>query len=286
MDQQMAVNGYIAHAPGYVHHDGPKLITSRFVHEETVDAGVFREFGMEGRGQDPALLHERRLSPPVCQDLDFRADPGNGRPADHDQGKSGLSQGRARQLADVAFRLASVGVPPDPDVQQSEGFLVRVLNFGGEQDRSGAGSVQSSSAPVKPDQRLEEILFHHQLQHRRAFPPGEDETIERGQICLLADFPRRHAESFERLAMEGEGPLEGEHSDPGAGVAVGSRHGGRLLGTSAEVSLHRNSGATAVLRGRPDRDARLRAPRSCGTERRGSCRRRSAPARTGRANRR
>ena len=58
MDQQMAVNGYIAHAPGYVHNDGPKLITDRFVHEDSFTLARYEATGgydgTSGRaGDDP-----------------------------------------------------------------------------------------------------------------------------------------------------------------------------------------------------------------------------------------
>ena len=63
MDRQTAVNGYIAHAPGYVHNDGPKLITSRFVHDDSFTLARYESTGgYEGLRaaleMTPAAVHD------------------------------------------------------------------------------------------------------------------------------------------------------------------------------------------------------------------------------------
>src|ERR1700730_10483679 len=102
-----------------------------------MDAGVFREFGVEGGGHRSSLPDCYRVFAFRRDNLypsAYSFDPGRA-DEDHFERRAGLGIERTLQklpFADRAVELASVGIAADPNVDRAQAGLLRVLDFGGQ----------------------------------------------------------------------------------------------------------------------------------------------------------
>src|SRR2546425_2240703 len=148
---------------------------------------------MEGERQPVALLDRDRLVPMPGEFLDIRRTVGELRGADED-GRGGSPDGRRRHLRLEAVDLPAVGVPPNADVHQLQWLLVRpaVLDLAGHQDHAGAGAHhRHPGRGALLDRLLQRGL--HQVRHRRAFTPRQDQGVDRVQVSRETD---RHPFDF------------------------------------------------------------------------------------------
>src|SRR5579859_248078 len=115
------------------------------IEEGLVDAGIGREFGVEGGGHGSSLPNGYRIGAFGGEDFDAFADALDFRGADehHLEGRSRGIVGEIGEefpFADGAVDLTSVGVAANADVESSKSGLRRIFDFGGEQDCSSAGA--------------------------------------------------------------------------------------------------------------------------------------------------
>ncbi len=119
-------------------------------------------------------------------------------------------------FADRAVELASVGVAADGHIDGAESVLVGILNFGGEQDRSSAGSESGLEAHelLQPF----EAFFSQQFQEGAGFAAGDYQAIDLVELAGLFDEENFGAQLFEPAAVGVEIALQGQDSDFGSGA--------------------------------------------------------------------
>ena len=178
-------------------------------------AGVVGEFGVEGGGHSFSLADGYGIVPLCGEDFYAFADvlDFGGTDEDHFDGR-----GAEEALADGAVDLASVGVAADADVEGAEAFLLGILDFGGEQDGSGAGA--EGGLGVDEILQLCEAFFAEKFQECAGFAARDDEAVDGIELLGFFDEDDFGAEFFEAEAVGVEIALQGQDSD---------FHGGSIL---------------------------------------------------------
>src|SRR5215813_9286797 len=121
------------------------------VQEGLMDAGIFREFGVEGRHHGFSLTDRNRVFSFGCDDFDARAKLLNlGSADEHHLEGCTLEQ----SFANGTVNLASVGIAADADIERTKPGLGRVRDLFGQQDRAGARAKRG----LHPDKLTQ--LFH------------------------------------------------------------------------------------------------------------------------------
>ena len=120
-----------------------------------VEATVGGKFGMEGSGEGAALLDEDWFVSVGGQNVNTLTDAADDRGAD----KHRFQIGAVGHLdfRDLRVDLAAVGVALDGYVHDSKGLLLRMVDFGGEQDGSGAGA-EDGAAETIVSERFKEVF--------------------------------------------------------------------------------------------------------------------------------
>jgi hypothetical protein len=172
-----------------------------------VDAGIFREFGVEGGGHGFSLLNRYRILPFCSEDFDAFADVLAFRGANENH-----FDGRCAEeaFADGAIDLASVGVAADSDVEGAQAFLIGILYFGGKEDGSGARA--KSGLGANEVLQFSESLFAKQFEERAGFAARDDESVDGVELLGLFDEDNLGAKFFKTAAVGIEIALQGQNS--------------------------------------------------------------------------
>ena len=198
-----------------------------------MDAGVFREFGVEGGGHGFSLLNGYGIFAFGGQDSYAFSDVFDSGRADEDHFDG---RGAEETLADGAVDLASVGVTTDANVEGAQAFLVRILDFGGEEDGSRTGA--KSGLGVDEVFQFSESFFAEQFEERAGFAAGDDEAVDGVELLGLFDEDDLGAEFFKTAAVGVEIALQGQDSDFHGGIDFsGWSFGGVRSGDQKRVSL-------------------------------------------------
>jgi hypothetical protein len=183
------------------------------VEEELVDAAVFRELGVEGRGENAAGANEDGIVVAAGEDLDAGTEARDARRADEDH-LHGPAEERGFGLEDDGVVLAAVGVALDVDVEHAEAGLRRMVNLFGQKDAAGAGAEDGLRADENFEDVVEACAFEV-LEEGGGFAARDDERVESGEFFRLADEVRGGAELGEALGVHVEGALQSQHADSG-----------------------------------------------------------------------
>src|SRR6266849_1966254 len=182
-------------------------------------AAIRRQLRMEGEPQAVALLDGDRLVPMAGEFLDVRRSVGELWGADEDRG-GGSADGRGGHLRFEAVDLPAVGVATDADVHQLQRFLVRpaVLDLACHQDHPGAGTHhRHAGRGALLDQLLQRGI--HQMRHRRALTPRQDQGVDRLQVTGETDRNALHFAGAQRRQVFAKIALQRQDADPAAWVA-------------------------------------------------------------------
>ncbi len=95
-------------------------------------------------------------------------------------------------------------------------LLLRILDFGGEEDGAGAGA--EGGLGVDEIFQLCEAFFTQEFQEGAGFAAGDDEAVEGVELLRLFDEDDVGAEFFEAAAVGVEIALQGQDSDLHAGI--------------------------------------------------------------------
>src|SRR6185295_8325489 len=133
-------------------------------------------------------------------------------------------------LGDEAVHLTPVAIALDPDVDQPERSLRRIIHVSRKHDSSRARAKDRSPAARKVDYWLSEILFIDELHHRCALAAGNDESVKVIKFRGAPDFDSIRADVFDRANMRVEVTLNRKHAD---------RHRSTLVGETIVDSHHR-----------------------------------------------
>jgi len=181
-----------------------------------VHAHVVGKFGVEGGRHGPSLPHRDRVFVFAFGGQDFHAltEVNNFRSADENhfqRGFGGLGccavfPDQKLAFADGAVDLASVGIAADSDIECAEAGLGRVLDFGSEQDRAGAGAECGLGA----DEffQLRESFFSEKFQERPGLASGDDQAVDVVELFGLFDEHNFGAELLEPAAVRVEIALQ------------------------------------------------------------------------------
>ena len=147
-----------------------------------MDAGISREFGVEGGGHGSSLPNGDGVFAfggdyfyTFANVLDFgSADK------DHFQRRSA-----EQAFADGAVDLAAIGIAADTDVDGSKAFLLRVFHLAGQEDRAGTGA--EGWLGVDEIFQLCESFFAEKLKEGTGFAARDDETVDGIELLGLFD---------------------------------------------------------------------------------------------------
>src|SRR5882724_1972352 len=197
-------NGRIGLDRGLLDHLREVPVHGRVVGELGVKRG-YDDGALAGHHAFPAVHDERRDGRPEA--------PYAGRPDEH-------HLERLDALAEVrlpfrleALLLSAVGIALRGDVDETERGLLRALHFAREEDQTGAGAHDGLARGVKLLERGHEAPLVEELEERRALSPGHDEASDLVELPRQPDLDRLKTEPVERLAVQVEVALEGEHAD-------------------------------------------------------------------------
>src|SRR5438876_2136888 len=141
------------------------------------------------------------------------------RGADEDR-RGGTPNSRGRDIGFEAVDLPAVGVTPDAHVHQLERLLVRptVRDLAGHQDHAGAGPQdRHARRGALLDRLLQRGL--HQVRHRRAFTPREDQGVDRLQVSRETDWHPLDFAGAERRQVLAKVALQCQDADATASRA-------------------------------------------------------------------
>jgi hypothetical protein len=203
-----------------------------------VNSRVVRELGMESRGHNSSLPDGDWMVAFSRNDFDFRADALDLWCADENHLQRRVLRGRSGRrgfsrpiffhpvffqlvlirftqkkltFADGAVDLASVGVAANADVESAQAFLFGILYFGGQQDRSRAGT-ECGFHSDKLFQLFEPGLAQ-QIQEGSGFATGNDQAIDLVELLGLLDEHNFGSQLLEPAAVRVEIALQGQDSD-------------------------------------------------------------------------
>jgi len=174
-----------------------------------VDAGIGREFRVEGGDQMATLLSEDGISVIGGEHLNGGAGGADDGSANEDRFE--VPEG-GREIDDAGIELAAVGVALDFDIHEPERLLFRGGDVRREEDGSGAGAEDGLGLAVSAE-RLKEIFAMEDFEHGGAFASRQDEAVGRVHFSGGADLDGLCARCFQRAHMPIVVPLQGEDSD-------------------------------------------------------------------------
>ena len=176
-----------------------------------MDAGVGRELGMKGGGEQVAFFDQNGRAIAGSEDLNVGTDPGDARRADEDHlERTAGKGGRGRENGGVD--LPTIGVALDRDVEGAEGSLSWVLDVLRKQDAAGAGSEGGMVADEVGEGIVESVAFQVS-QEGGGLAAGDDEAVEAGELIRAADEYHFSSELTEHGGMNVKGALKRQDAD-------------------------------------------------------------------------
>ena len=182
------------------------------IEEGLVDAGISGKFGMECGRHGSSLPDGDGVGAFGGEDFDAFADALDfgGADEDHFERRACRFAGEVSEeftFADGAVDLASVGITANADVERPEAGLRGIFDFGGEQDRPGAGA----EGGLEADELFElfESGFAEELQESAGLAAGNDEAVDLVKLLRLFDEQDFGAQLFEPAAVGIEIALQG-----------------------------------------------------------------------------
>jgi hypothetical protein len=149
------------------------------------------------------------------QGFDVGAGAGDAGRADEDH-LQGAAFDFCRGGEDGGFKLASVGVAFDGDVEGGEGGLGGVLDFFGEKNGSGAGA-EGRRVLDEEGEGVEEVIALEEFEHGGGLASGDDEAVDPVfrvfQFGGGADESGGCAKGGEGLGVSLVSSLEGQDAD-------------------------------------------------------------------------
>src|SRR6266404_5618111 len=170
-----------------------------------MNAPVVAQFRMERRCHGLALAHQHRHFVAAFRRDHFHAlaYAFNLRSAD-EYHFDGLAKKSA--FADGAIDLASVSITAHCDVERAQARLLRILDFGGQQDASRAGSKRRLRA--HEILQLRESVFTEQLEKGPRLAAGDYQAVDLIQLLGLFHQYNFGTEFFETAAVRVEVSLQ------------------------------------------------------------------------------
>ncbi len=159
---------------------------------------------MESGAEEIFLAHEDRPVFEAGEHLHAAPRAGDdGRPDEDGAQRVGPEGGRV-QVGLEAFDLGAVGVAVDGEVEDAETGLVVARDLGGQDDESGAASVDGKIVFEEIRERIEQPEADQQFADGRAFAAGKDEAVQALKLRGEAHRPPLGA----ALGQRGQVPLE------------------------------------------------------------------------------
>jgi len=169
-----------------------------------MDTRVLGEFGMKGRGHGSSLPDRNRIGSFSGDDLHAGSDTFDFGRADEDH-----FQWRIKELAfaDGAVDLAPVSIAAYANIERAKAGLFRILYFGCQQNRAGAGA----EGRLETNELLElrEATFSEQFQKCTGLASGNDEAVDGIELLWLFDQHYLSPQFFEAPAVGVEIALQG-----------------------------------------------------------------------------
>jgi hypothetical protein len=178
------------------------------VYERSVYAGVVRQFGVERRGHDFSLPDGDGIVAFSGKDFYVLADVLDPGRADENH-FGGLAAEFA--FANRAVNLATVGIAADADVEHTQSFLLRILDFVGEEDSASAGTERGFHAHELF--QLFESGFAEQFQKRARFTAGDHQAVDFVELLGLPDEHNFSTQLLEPFAVRVKVALQCKNAD-------------------------------------------------------------------------
>ena len=221
------------------------------VEKSSMDTSVGGQLGVEGGGHGSSLLDSYGVVA-FCGDYFYAlSDVFDFRRSDEDHLDGRIAK---QTFADGAVDLAAISVAADADVEGAEAGLLRILDFGCQKNRTGAGS--ESWLRVDEVFQLGESIFAEKFEEGAGLSAGDDEAIDGVKLLGFFDEDDFGAEFFETAAVGVEITLQGQDSYFHNGCwawGVGSRPqdpgfdiSGFLGGTTEDASTRQPLAASQV----------------------------------------
>jgi hypothetical protein len=173
-----------------------------------VNARVVREFGVEGRGHDFSLADSDRIITLGGDDFHVLPNALDFWRADEDHFGRAPSEDA---LADGAIDLASVGVAADGDVERAQAVLLGIVDFVGQENRTGASTERR--LPAHELFQFFESGFAQQLEEGTGLAAGDDEAVDFVELLGFLDKHNFGAQLLEPLAVSVKVALQGKNTD-------------------------------------------------------------------------
>jgi len=169
-----------------------------------VNARVVREFGVEGRRHDFSLADSDRIITLGGDDFHVLSYALDFWRADEDHFGWAPSEDA---LADGAIDLASVGVAADGDVERAQAVLLGIVDFVGQENRTGASTERR--LPAHELFQFFESGVAQQLEEGTGLAAGDDEALDFVELLGFLDKHNFGAQLLEPLAVSVKVALQG-----------------------------------------------------------------------------